>query len=611
MLVGMHASSHSWAEALYAHLVDRLDAYVCEALCRQVMDPAHRAYGAFISPEYGRPAPDQGSHVFDLAAACHAYLAAGGRYAASEALLARILPAIAFQRSRQRPSGLIDLVCVNPESPPDTAFTLLSTAPLVAACRRRAGEGGEAAAGAARIAEALGAYVRSAAAGVLGRGFHTPNHRWGIGAALAHAMTLFPDFDARSYIHDILAETVDINADGQYSERSIAGYDGIVNRSLRMMADHLGRPDLLDMVRHNLDFTLHLLHPDQTAFTSLSRRQDRARRAMPASADSCLDMAARDGNGVWAALADRILKATDTPQLAALQVFLDRGADALAAVPRVPPPDDYRRHFPAAGVWRVRRGDLSATAVAGDPCAFALRFGQVELAALKLARCLFPGTRFEGDEMDAIADGVRLVQRADRRLPPGYDLPLGRPVPFDGFDALRASDYDLPRARQERLTLERLRLLHADRTRWTLPALDVIMEIIETDGGFDLAVRTTGGLDGIPFQIECCFEAPGEWETADSVCEARAGSSAILTGGHGIYHVGGCGLRIGPGAGAHRMWHMRGTEAEPGMFRVLIPLETPVAHTLQLRYGRWHAAAPCALHPAPTVPGIPPAPAAR
>ena len=88
---------------------------------------------------------------------------------------------------------------------------------------------------------------------MIDRGFHTPNHRWVVCSALAQAMTLFPEVEAGAYLGRILAETVDINEDGEYTERSTGVYNAVCNRSLRFMADHLGRPDLLDPVRRNLE----------------------------------------------------------------------------------------------------------------------------------------------------------------------------------------------------------------------------------------------------------------------------------------------------------------------------------------------------------------------
>jgi hypothetical protein len=66
-------------------------------------------------------------------------------------------------------------------------------------------------------------------------------------------MTPFPDVAARDYVDSILAETIDINDDGEFTERSTGIYNAVCDRGLRFMADNLNRPGLLDDVRKNLE----------------------------------------------------------------------------------------------------------------------------------------------------------------------------------------------------------------------------------------------------------------------------------------------------------------------------------------------------------------------
>lgn len=572
--------------SLLPYTLEHAARYVLESYPRQILDTADRDYGGIVSPDYGCAAADSGRHGTFIAFACYAYMHTESPLHRDTELRRRIEAAIGFVSGRQRESGLIDLISVNIESPPDTAFTVQLFAPLVARART-AGEP------AAFIAEELGAYIRSAAEGIVGRGFHTPNHRWVICSALSQTMSLYPDFDASDYIDAILAETIDVNEDGQYSERSTGVYDGVVNRSLRYMADKLNMPELLDIVRRNLDLTMHLLHPDGSVLTSVSIRQDRGAAAYPASADSFLDMALRDSNDDWLQFAVDTFRKPGTITPATVEAVLSHPGQ-ISRIPSPdapssasPIPDGFRRFFPAAGIWRVKDGDLSAAAFAGTTSVFLLRYGSVELRALKVARCRAPGGRFEADTTEEIERGVRLTQKADRRIASGYDLPLGRPVGFDEFEELRSTDYDHIRTKQEQRSLKQLELLHASRDRWTLPPTDVQIDIREAESGFDIELLTIGGHDRNPAQIELCFTGPGIWEAGGTACEAIPGASAFLLSGFGTFHNHRHAITVGPGASAHRMWHMRGTEPEPDAFRVLIALETPVEHPLQIRYGPW------------------------
>ena len=132
--------------------------------------------------------------------------------------------------------------------------------------------------------------------------------------------------------------------------------------------------------------------------------------------------------------------------------------------------------------------------------------------------------------------------------------------------------------------------MRTTRDRWTLPEIDLALDIVEVENGFNLHYTTQGGLDRVPIEIECTFEGPGEWETQDNVLQVNNGQSAILKSGYGTFHNGNEGISIGPGAGVHRHWAMRNSEPDTDSFRVLITLQTPVDHTLEIRYGTWSLA---------------------
>jgi len=552
----------------YEPILRSQEARVRAAFARQVLDRARPEYGAFLSERSGgHPNADHGSNASDLASACYAFFAEGSGLEGSDELFDRIRLAIGFQCRWQRPTGLIDLVSINWESPPDTGFTVQLLSPVVEVARRKAAGGDDRA---REIADTLGEYVRTAAQGMIGRGFHTPNHRWVVCSGLSQAMTLFPDLPARDYVESILAETIDINEDGEFTERSTGVYNAVCNRSLRFMADNLGRSELLDPARKNLDVMAHLFHADGSVVTSISNRQDRGLRVVPVGiADSFYDMAQRDGNGMWAQVADNLVAGgTDhahSPWL--IQPFMQRPEYRDAPLARQPMPDGFARLYPTSGLWRVKRGKLSATAASGNRTAFAVRYGDIVLRSIKISGTYHRTTMFSGDDMQAVEGGVRLHRRGDKPQAPGYNLPLGKPVPLGEFGRMRPQ-----------------------RERWTLPRIDMTLDILEVENGFDLRLKSEGGLDRVPMEIECAFEGPGEWETGDDVIQVEDGQTAILKSGYGIFHRGDEGIRIGPGSGAHRTWQMRESQPDMDSFRVLLTFQTPIDQVLELRYGTWSLA---------------------
>jgi len=550
----------------YEPILEGLTQRVWASYDRQVMDESRPEHGAFISESMPHPVANHGNHTQELARACYVFLAEGSSLEGDRTLFDRICGGIGFQKRWQRPNGLIDNVVGNWASPTATAFTVQLLAPIVEVARTKAEAGDERA---AQIAESLGEYILSGAQGVIGGGFHTPNHRWVVCSGLAQAMSLFPDLQALDYVESILAETVDINEDGEYIERSTGVYNAVCNRSLRLMADHLKRPELLDPVRENLDMMAHLFHADGTVVTDMSNRQDRGQRVVPVgSADSFFDMAQRDGNGMWAAVADRLVAAgfDAIHQAWLIHPFMVHPAYCHDTLKRKPLPDDFGRVFPAARLWRVKRGLLSATALGGNATAFAMRYGAVNLKALKVFGSYY-GTQFEADTFEASENGVQMVRRGDMRRSPGYDMPLGRPVRFDAFHAIRDT-----------------------RERWTLPPFDVALDIREVEGGFDFHLKTEGGIDRVTFWIACCFGGPGEWENDGQVIRVTHGLTAILKSGYGVFHRGNHAVRIGPGAAEHRMWGVKDAVQDADAFQVLLTLQTPIDRVFEIRCGKWSIA---------------------
>ncbi|NNC11564.1 hypothetical protein HII28_06690 [Planctomonas sp. JC2975] len=165
----------------------------------------------------------------------------------------------------------------NLQSPPDSAFTIND------ACDAYAFLDGVADASAVR--DAIGAIICDAAGALLTGGVHTPNHRWEISAALARIHRSFPDERLVARVDEWLAEGVDVDRDGLYSERSPNYAAHVTNPSLSAIGDSLGRPELkveLEAIVHrNLEATLALVRQDDTVETVQSRRQDQASTRFP------------------------------------------------------------------------------------------------------------------------------------------------------------------------------------------------------------------------------------------------------------------------------------------------------------------------------------------
>ena len=547
----------------YEILVAALDQQVEGVLYRQVVDEGHDYRGGFIDADRL-----VGSNsISSVAPLGYAYLLAESRYYRSAELLQRILLATEFVRRHRQPSGCFDLLSTNFDSAPDAGFCLQAIAPVVFAARQQAADDE----GAAQIAEALGEVVRTAVPGMIAGGFHTPNHRWVMVAAMAEAQVLFPELSVGETIEAYLNEGIDINADGEYIERSTGVYNAIVNRSLIRAAAALERPELLDPVRRNLDISFHLLHADATVVTSISKRQDRGTRVVPTGlADGYHALGHIDGNGFYAAMADYLADKGGSG-LVCLPNYVMNPAWRESTVEREALPESYARVYPTSGLWRVRRDVVSATAVAGLTTPFSVVCGQAELVAVKLASSYFATGQFIGEDFSAVEKGVRMLHKGRNGIYPEKQYMGGT--------------YWLPI--DEKVDAENWREVRGRRDTYELPPLQVELTIEEVPGGFDLHVQTSGGLDGVPFQIECNFAPGGILQTDSALLEGNAGQVVFLKSGHGVYRVGNDAIQVGPGDMRHTMWRMRNSEVDATGVRVLIALVAPLKRTLEIRCGRW------------------------
>ena len=124
------------------------------------------------------------------------------------------------------------------------------------------------------VKEPLMSIARKAAPAMLVGGIHTPNHRWEISSALVGLGVLLDDKRLIERAHQWLAEHIDIQSDGLYSERSPNYAAHVSNPCLIAMARRLRREDFLDIVNKSLKANALLMQPDGTLETMQSRRQD-------------------------------------------------------------------------------------------------------------------------------------------------------------------------------------------------------------------------------------------------------------------------------------------------------------------------------------------------
>ena len=547
---------------MYEKTIASLDTAVARIILDQVLDQDRPDFGGYFQPQQGFAGPSHVGNASFIQSLALAYLAPESLYHEDTNILERLLHSIRFQERSTRDTGFVDIPHTNFDSPPDTGFVLQqlgSVSHLLARSPDVAGVG--------QVDAVLTPYLRNCASAVAGGGFHTPNHRWVVASGLALVHALHPDPALESAIDAYLAEGIDLSPDGEYSERSAGGYNAVINRSLILIAESIGRSDMLDCARKSLDTMLTFLQPDWTILTALSRRQDKGMRRVPTNCiDSFYYLACLDG---------------DEHLSAATHALFDRGGHTnawLAYMMGIHPEwrdspsvkgqveSSYSRHLPHSGVWRVRRDDMAATAATGIEGFLSLTYGEAILQGMRVHAPYFAGASFTARSLDVSGNVAKLTLGSNFLLPqlPGYWLPLNRPVAWE----------DLPHE-----------ILH-ERDQLPRPEFEVDATITEVDGGFDVHLATRGGMDHVPFQIEFLFDAPGRVELPEASIDAAVGGSLFLNSGTMIYRVGADAITIGPGLRGHRSIYPIAGEG----FRVYATTWSPVDHAMEIRYHRWSEA---------------------
>jgi len=199
------------------------------------------------------------------------YLNPASEHTGNEALAAEIRRDAEALLAQQNADGTID--GGNIRTPPDTGFVMEALGAALTAVRNAYGD--EIPSAELRAAVELGdRFMKRGAAALVTGGIHTPNHRWVVCSALAFAHYLYGESSYRERIDEWLAEGIDLDEDGQYCEHSAGIYSAVSSRALLNVALLLGRDELLEPVRRNLETTLLLAQPDGRIETVASRRQD-------------------------------------------------------------------------------------------------------------------------------------------------------------------------------------------------------------------------------------------------------------------------------------------------------------------------------------------------
>lgn len=482
----------------------RLDAAIARALASQIRAEENERFGGFLREGYHVDPRFCGFTLGDLLVG---YLCKESTYYRNAALREAIEANMTYLEAHQRPDGCIDLSDCNFSSAPDTAFMCNH---LFTACwlmEKRADEAD------APFRERLYAYIERCCEGIAAGGFHTPNHRWAIASCLLNAAKLMGRGDFRARAEEYLSEGLDINADGEFAERSAGNYNQVNDDQMIRLFLATGDRHFLEASRRNLEMMRCYIEPDNSVFTNNSTRQDYGRKVYLESyyilflltgyllGDKKLGAMAE---WIYSVSGDRVQP--DGDGFAAAWLLLYEGLDGYGAEePLEPEWLAYSRYFRDSRIARVRCGDFSYTVMEGKPNFLYFQHGSYVMYMVIHGR-VCSKANFIADSIEPIEGGYRLHSR----LESWYYLPFYPEKP--GTSDWWAMDNQNRRRRMQG------------------EALDITVEVVEAGDGVDVRVKSTG-LAQVPLRVEFGFEAGSVMRTAAVILMGKAGDAATLVSG--------------------------------------------------------------------------------
>ncbi|MBN2557571.1 MAG: hypothetical protein JXB33_02310 [Clostridia bacterium] len=483
-------------------------------------------YGAIITGEDGFAVP--GASIGCVLTYASAYCNPDSRHYKKEGLLAAMDAALDYTARIQRPDGTFDLLISNFLSAPDTGFIMHGMARayrIMDSCSELAGE--------KWVRDKLYEIIEKASIGLRDGGFHTPNHRWVEAAGLAMAYNITGDASLKDMAMRYLAEGIDIDENGEFTERSPGIYNAVNDNALIILSRELNLPELAQHAARNLEMMFTYIEPDGSVFTQNSVRVDKG-EGMPGKSfyptnyyPIYLEAAYLLKNDSFAEMADRIFESAlrggkGVPGASWLYMTEEGLKDYEPGKGSIP--DEYEVFYRPSGIVRKRKGAVGMTLLANSPNFLFVQNGNLRCYA-RICASFFAVAQFKAGEITRTDDGYRMEFTASGR----YRLPFETPPSTNAWEEMDHS---------ARGTVKELNL-------------EFTVDISLGDDGAVMKVSTSG-CDRVPLKIEFCFTGGCRLTGESFMLDGVPGGSVIASGGDVRAELGLDSLSVGPAFAVHR-----------------------------------------------------------
>ena len=422
------------------------------------------------------------------------------------------------------------------------------------------------------ITEMIYSLVERAANGLLSSGFHTPNHRWVHTAALYHSYNTLKHKDERlvTLAQKYLAEKIDIDEYGEFSERSAGMYSAVSDTALCDIAVEANMPELFDLVKRNLLLVYRFIEKDDLIFTQNSRRKDKGEVASSTLfnfdryVDVCLNAYVHTRDLTFLQILQNVLDKRTDPQpvhtLLRFYLLYPELKDIHPDFSLLPPlAEEFHVFYERSNIVREKEHGVVYSLLAGNPYFLHITCGEIGISA-RMCSSFFAKAQFIPDRIERLAERhYRLAFHtwADYKLP--FDEP---PMGSENYWSM---DY---------------------KSRKSISRCDYgyTLDVTFTESGLSMHV-VTDGTERVPFKLEFAVTPGAHVRAGHAMTIATAGSFLSVSGGNvTLSNYGGDRLTI-KGAFAKHFYHkdMRGSLPAPrDQYMIYFTDFSPVDRTVEI-----------------------------
>lgn len=544
--------------AYRSEMLRALDGRIERQISRQITDEADERFGGMWTEQFHVEPRMSG---FILSAFLCGYVTEDSAWYLNGTLRAAIDRLITYMERHRRPDGCFDLTPCNYASPPDTAFMLNAVMNgwwlLEKSGLSEAKE----------IEKQLYPIVEKATAGIARGGFHTPNHRWAIASCLLNWEKVTGNAELGIRARQYLNEGLDINACGEFAERSAGNYNQVNDDQMIRLFLATGDKIYLEAAAKNLTMMYAYFDPDGSVFTNNSTRQDMGKKVYA------------DTYYILYLLTGYFLKRKDLGQMAGWikkdcirRGTVPPGIEWLLLYPEmdgygeeesyIPPFTRVDTMFPESNIARIREENWSCTLLKGKANCLYFQNGSFPVY-MTIYSNVCDKRNFIADTLIKKKDGYEMQGTAQS----WYYLPFEKkPATSDWWEMGSA---------------------HTREKIYGTP-LNTTMTVVKQKDGIDLTIKTEG-LDGVPLRVEFAFLPGGYVRTEHFLQRTIPGESVnILDGTVEAMGPEGETIVIDGAFGRHDFRDRMGGAypLSPNHYTMLFTAYTPFERTIKIRAAR-------------------------